>query len=281
MNTIKRGRILRDTSMGEGLIFVDGQQYPFRLESIWKSEFAPKVNAAIDAEFDDQGRLIAVRAAGSQAVAGEQAAQALGAAQDAAKKLAADLQAKGLPVVAEYAQKIGYPTLGALAAVLLGWFFLPAVSINMGPLGKNSVTFYQGLKLLNAQGIEALATLGGGGSAGFYGFLCFLAILAVLLPHVWKDRRAAFGMAAPLALMLLVAVIAYGKISSQMSAGQEALAGFGGAEYQQMAQQAADQAAAEMRKAISIGFGVYLSLAGALYLAWQGLGKSRRPVDGA
>jgi hypothetical protein len=279
MSTTKRGRILRDTSMGEGLIFVDGQQYPFRLESIWKSEFAPKVNAAIDAEFDDQGRLIAVRAASNQAVAGEQAAQALGAAQDAAKKLAADFQAKGLPVVAEYAQKIGYPTLGALTAILVGWFFMPAVSINMGALGKNSVTFYQGLKLLNAQGIEALATLSGGGSAGFYGFLCFLAILAVLLPHVWKDRRAAFGMTAPLALMLLVAVIAYAKISSQMSSGQDAIGQFGGAQYQEMARQQASQMAAEMRKAISIGFGVYLSLAGALYLAWQGWGKSRRTVE--
>ena len=43
---------------------------------------------------------------------------------------------------------VGYPTLGALAAVIHGWFFLPPVSMNMGFLGKNSVTFYQGLKLL-------------------------------------------------------------------------------------------------------------------------------------
>ena len=279
MSTTKRGRILRDTSLGEGLIFVDGEQYPFRLESLWKSEYAPKVNATIDADFDEQGRLIAVRAAGSNAVAGDQAAMALGAARDAAKKMAAEFQAKGLPALVQYAQKIGYPTLGGLAAVLLGWFFLPAVSVNMGMLGNNSVTFYQGLKLLNASGIESLAALSGGGSAGLYGVLCFLAIVAVLLPNVWQDRRASWGMAAPLALMLLVAMLAYFKVSSQISASQDAMGQFGGAQYQEMARQAASQAAAEMRKAISIGLGVYLSIAGALYLAWQGLGRSRRPVD--
>jgi hypothetical protein len=279
MNTNKRGRILRDTSQGEGLVFVDGQQYPFRLESVWKSEYAPKTNAAIDAEFDDHGRLVAVRAVGSPGITGDQAAQALGAAQDAARKFAEEFQAKGLPVVSKYAQMIGYPTLGALAAVIFGWFFLPAVSMNMGFVGRNSVTFYQGLKLLNAEGLEALATLGGGGSAGIYGFLCFVALVAVLLPFVWSDRRAAFGMAAPMALMLLVAIIAYAKISSLTSAGQETAAAFGGVQYQEVARAAASQASAEMRKAISIGFGAYLSLAGGVYLAWKGLGKLRRGIE--
>ena len=146
----------------------------------------------------------------------------------------------------------------------------------MGFLGENSVTFYQGLKLLNASGLESLAALGGGGSAGIYGVLSFVAILAVLLPLAWPDRRAALGMTAPLALMLLVLMVAYFKISSQISASEAALDTFGGAEYQQMARQAARQAAADMRKAISIGFGVYLSIAGALYLAWQGWWSARR-----
>lgn len=274
--TIKRGRILRDTTTGDGLVYVEGKQYPFGLEAHWRSEFAPRVNGVVDAELDEQGRLIALRAVGVQGLAGEQAAQAIGVAQDTAKKLAAELQAKGLPAVSQYARKIGYSTLAALAAVAIGWYFLPAVSMNMGFLGENSVTFYQGLKLLHASGLESLAALSGGGSAGIYGMLSFVAILAVLLPLVWPDRRAAFGMTAPLALMLLVLAVAYLKVSSQISAGQEALGTFGGAEYQQMARQAASQAAAEMRKAVSIGSGVYLSIAGALYLAWQGWQSARR-----
>lgn len=271
MSSIRRGRVLRDTSTGEGLVFVDGAQHPFRLEGMWQSEYAPKVNMAVDVEFDDQGRLVALRSVSAQTAAGEQAAQALGAAQESARKLAAEFQSKGLPVIQQYAQRIGYPILGAIAALVIGWFFLPAVSMDMGFMGKNSVTFYQGLKLLNSGGIAAL----GGGSAGIYGLLCFLSLLAVLLPQVWSDRRAGFGMMSPLVLMLLIGIIGYFKMSSQFSAGTEAAGAFGGAEFQQMAREAARQAAAEMRKAISIGLGTYLSVIAALYLAWQGWSRTR------
>lgn len=271
MSTIKRGRVLRDTNAGEGLVFVDGAQYPFRLEGTWKSEHAPKVNMPVDVEFDEQGRVVALRSVSGQTVAGEQAAQALGAAQDTAKKFAAEFQAKGLPVIQQYAQRIGYPTLGALVALIVGWFFLPAVSLNLGFMGNNSVTFYQGLKLLNSGGIAAL----GGGSAGIYGLLVFVSLVAVLLPQFWSDRRAGFGMAAPLALMLVLGIVGWFKASSQFSGGAEAAANFGGEEFQQMARAAAEQAAAEMRKAISIGLGTYLSVAAAAFLAWQGWRKTR------
>ncbi len=267
MSVIKRGRILRDTSSGEGLVFVDGNQYPFRLENLWKSEFPPKTSMVVDAEFDDQGRLTALRTVAGGSAGGEQAAQAFAAAQATASKVAAEFQSKGLPMILEYARKVGYPTLGALGVIILGWFFLPAISMNMGFLGKNSVTFYQGLKLLNASGIEGLAALTGGGSAGFYGLLCWVSLFAVLLPQVWRDRRATFGQAAPLALMAVVAAIAYFKFQAQFSVGSAA----GGGDYQRMAQQMAQQAAAQMRSAISIGFGAWLSLLGALYLAWQAL----------
>jgi hypothetical protein len=265
--TIKRGRILRDTSTGEGLVFVDGNQYAFRLEGMWKSEFAPKVNTTVDVEFDDAGKVVALRSVSGSNVAGEQAAQALGAAQDKAKQVAAEFQAKGLPVIQEYAQKIGYPVLGALFAVIIGWFFLPAVSADMGFLGKNSVTFYQGLKFLNSGGVAAM----GGGSTGIYGLLCFASLLAVLLPHVWKHPRSGLAMAAPLALMLLVLLISWMKMDDQFNAGLEAAGSFGGEEFRKMAEESAKQAAAEMRKAISLGFGAYLAFAGAIYLAWRGL----------
>lgn len=256
MTTTRRGRVLRDTSSGEGLVFVEGTQYPFKLEGIWKSEFAPKLNMAVDADFDDGGRLVGLRSVAGQAVAGEQAAQAIAAAQESAKKMAAEFQAKGLPAIVELAKRVGYPILGAFAAIVIGWFFLPAISMNLGFLGKNSVTFYQGLKLINSSGFEALEAFAGGGSAGFYGFLCFVSLLAVFLPQIWKDRRASFGLAAPLVLMLLAAIIAYFKMSSQM----------------------AGQAASEMRSALSIGFGGWLALLGSAYLAWQAWRSSKAAV---
>jgi len=253
MSTIKRGRVLRDTSAGEGLVFVDGEQYAFRLEGIWKSEYAPKVNMGVDAEFDEQGRLVALRSVGAGGLAGEQAAQALGAAQESAKRLAAELQSKGLPVFQEYAQRIGYPVLAAFAALVIGWFFLSAVSVDLGFMGKNSVTFWQALKFLNSGGVAAM----GGGSTGFYGLLCVAALLAVLLPQLWPNPRARYGMAAPLALMLLVLIVAYSKMPG--------------------VPQGAEEFAAEIRKAVSIGLGTYLAFAAAIYLAWKGVKGARSP----
>ncbi len=279
MNTSKTGRIQRDTSGGEGLVFIDGRQYAFRLEGMWRSERAPKVDMPVEAEFDAQGTLVALRAAATQAVAGEQAARAFDAAQAGAKHLAAELQAKGLPLVVEYARRVGYPTLGALAIVIVGWFFLPAVSIKLVLMGQGSLSFYDVLGLLNAGGQRGMqAVFAGSGSAGLYGLLCFVSLAAVLLPQVWHDRRAGYGMAAPLLLMLLVGLIAYFKVTSGMSEVQGAFGGKG--EMAKAMQEMADQAAAEMRKAISIGFGVWLSLAASAFLAWRGWQSVRGRTGG-
>lgn len=44
MAVTKKGGVLRDTSGGEGLVFVEGNQYAFQLEGIWRSEYAPRTN---------------------------------------------------------------------------------------------------------------------------------------------------------------------------------------------------------------------------------------------
>ena len=88
MGQIRRGRILRDTAAGNGLVFVDGKQYLFRLEGMWRSEFAPTVNMLVDVEFDERGQLIALRSAPVEAVAAEQTTQAFNAAKASTRTLA-------------------------------------------------------------------------------------------------------------------------------------------------------------------------------------------------
>ncbi|MCP5327724.1 MAG: hypothetical protein H7A15_03545 [Sinobacteraceae bacterium] len=275
----KRGRILRDTQVGDGLVSIDGRQYPFRLEGMWRSEFAPRINGMVEAEFDEHGNLISLRGLDASTIAGEQATQAMDAAQTAAKKLAGNFQSQGLPFIRRYAQHIGCPVLAGFAAVVLGWFFLPFLSAEI-PFGPDiSATFYQTLKLSNAGagtgGIEALTNVldrGGSirGSSGFIGLLCFLALALVFLPQVWKDRRAAWGLFAPLAVFALAMVVVYWRVSSLASAGLDAAGDFGGAEFRQMAKEMAREAAVQMRQAISIGSGLWLSLVGVLLLAWAG-----------
>ena len=58
----KRGKILRDTSAGQGLLIVEGRQYPFSLSGLWKSTMPPHAGMVVEAEFDRSGELLAIRA---------------------------------------------------------------------------------------------------------------------------------------------------------------------------------------------------------------------------
>ena len=283
MGQIRRGRILRDTAAGNGLVFVDGKQYLFRLEGMWRSEFAPTVNALVDVEFDERGQLIALRSAPVEAVAAEQTTQAFNAAKASTRTLAHDVRSDALPAMVQHAQAIGYPTLIALAALLLGWFYFSAVSMSLGSGGRLAATFYQLLKLLNVRGIQDLA---GGGGAGIYGLICFVCCGAVLLPRVWHDRRVHYALLAPLVFMVVIGLLVRHKFAVQMSGFEDAASQFGSQagslgdpRARQFASQFADRIVAQARNSISIDFGAWLSLAAGIYLAWQGIRQAGRDHD--
>ena len=50
-----RGRILRDTNSGPGLLAVNGKQYTFTLEDMWQSEVPPRPGMVVEVSFGAQG----------------------------------------------------------------------------------------------------------------------------------------------------------------------------------------------------------------------------------
>ena len=58
--TRKSGKVLHEPGAGPGLLIVEGQQFPFSLNDLWKSAI-PKVGMAVEAEFNRAGRLVAIR----------------------------------------------------------------------------------------------------------------------------------------------------------------------------------------------------------------------------
>jgi len=142
--------------------------------------------------------------------------------------------------------------------LLIGWFFLSAITVTT-PVGSISVTFWHLLGLINAKNaFEGILQGGGltGSGAGIYGLLAFIAILGPFVHYVWKDKRAYLGGLLPLLFMMLVGLLAHSSFNSALGAsGADANNPF----MQQMRD--------ELAKAISIGFGVYLSTLASLYFA--------------
>jgi len=60
--TRKRGKVLREPGLGPGLLIVEGQQFPFCLQDLWRPDLPPKVGMVVEAEFNRDGLLIAIRA---------------------------------------------------------------------------------------------------------------------------------------------------------------------------------------------------------------------------
>jgi hypothetical protein len=247
----KRGKILRDTSAGNGLIVVDGQQYSFTLEGTWKSEAPPAVGMTVDAEFNDAGQIASLRVVPESQLTKEQAQAALTAAKG-----------KGAEIFSGIVARFGALNLIALLLLIIGWFFLSAVSIQ-SPGGSMSFTFWQLLGFINAKNALDILMQAGTGTAstGIYGFLAFVSLVGPFVHYLWKDKRAVLGGVLPLLFMLIVGIIAHSSVNSAL--------GMGGANdpNNPLAQQVQQQ----VSQAISIGFGVYLSVLACLYFAGMGV----------
>ena len=241
----KRGKILRDTNAGPGLVNVDGQQHQFTLEGMWKSAVPPKPDMAVDVDFATDGTVSSVTAVPESQIAKEQAELVVAAARDKSKAIATAAVAK-----------FGLPTLVATGLLIVGWFFLNTASIQT-PAGSFNYSFWQVLGYVNAGG-AAQAILEGRGSpsTGLYGFLAIVALAGPFLHYFWKDKRAVLGGTLPLLFMLIIALMARSQIGS-----------IGGADTAGIPPEMLQQMRDEAMKAVSIGMGAYLSLLVGLYFS--------------
>ncbi|SDE39941.1 hypothetical protein [Paraburkholderia lycopersici] len=266
----RRARVLRDASAGDGLLSADGRQYPFSLESHWRSDVAPAVNMAVDARFSPAGELIDVRAVSEAAQQQETLNAAVNEAREVATHTLARLRSTGAPVATAFVGRVGYANLAAIALLALGWFAFDTISIRITSVSSIGLTFYDMLRALHS--MNDIAGLEGAtrGSAGFYGLLAWASLALCVAPFFVDARRLWLGLASPLAFGLAVAAGLYWKISTAMSA----LAG-GNDEVSQLASGYARELAAEMFKALSFGFGFYLALAASVFLAVRGVMRYR------
>lgn len=256
----KRGKVVRDTSVGVGLLVADGKQYTFELEGMWLSETAPRVNMVVDVEIDEDSNVLSVTAVPETQLAREQAEVALQLARE-----------KGGKIGKEAMARFGGVTLIAMGALVLGWLVLNMISVRISSDHTQGITFWNVLGMLNNSGGFMEALNGRNTGAGMYGFFAIVCLAGPLLPFIIKDRRASLAGALPLIYMVFAGMMIYASINEGVKEASSAAALFGGQEAARFASSMAEKMARSVLEAMSIGLGGYLSLAASVFFAGRGL----------
>jgi len=228
----KRGKVLRDTTSGPGLLMIEGQQYRFSLQGVWKSETPPKPGMVVDVDMDAQGVIQSIAV-----VPGSQLAQ-----EQAETEAARSRTLLGT---------VGIPTLATAGLLLAAWFFLTAASIQLPFPGTLEFTFWQLLGFLSAGNVPGLLDGRDNIGAGLYGLIAIMAMMGPFIPSFWKDRRALLGGVLPLLFMVIAGIALRSSIHIALDSTH------------------ANQAGNETMKAVSIGVGTYVSMLAGMYLAFR------------
>lgn len=236
-----RGTIVKVPDANPGLLFVNGQQKPFKLEGIWKSPVAPAVNMTVDVDLDAAGSITGVTVVDAQQLNKERLSQLSGVAQERGKE-AAKLAQQGIGALAA---RMGKIALGATVVIWIAWFLLPGAKFDLGLAGAKSFTFWEFLGFdLNDPAAFATGVI----NHGFFSLLGLVAIAAPFAAPFIKDPRAKFLNALPIAYVVIAIVAQRWNIS-----------------------RAAGPVASEVLKSLSIGIGTYVLIIAALALAAQAL----------
>jgi hypothetical protein len=207
----KRGKILRDTASGSGLLMIEGQQYRYP-EGVWQSEAPSKPGLAVDVELDGNGEVRGITVVSEVQLAREQAGLATVKARQSR--------------IARMPARISLLQFAAAGFLAIAWFFLPAVSVQLPFPGRLDLTFWQILEFLNAGSASEFLDARGNSGAGLYGVAALIAWTAPFLRRVWKRSLALLGGLQPLAFMVAVAFVF--RSSIEAAAGRAITLGSGG-----------------------------------------------------
>jgi hypothetical protein len=222
-----------------GIVTAGGKRYEFDIDH-WQGNVAPATNMTVDVTIDD-GELATLTPVSEADLARESLAAMTGEGSRYAKAIFADV---GKDVA------IGY------GAFLFIGLFVSLVSTE-GPVDVK-VTLADLLS-----GDIAHAALGGGSGRGV--LLVLLATATIGVPYFWKHRLAPLAFAVPLMFTTLALWPLYREHRRQ----QEALEAMG--EFGEAMSRMAEQMGAQTSAFDTIGFGAWLLVATAIFLAFKGI----------
>jgi hypothetical protein len=162
----------------------------------------------------------------------------------------------------------------AIVCVVFGWFLVDTLVVTLGSL-QHGVRFYD-ISAVIADPSRMFFALQGSLHRTFFIPLCMACILAPLLPHFRSVRVLWLSYVAPLALMVICAVLLYSRTSGEFIAAP-GNAGRVGGNLIQFANDLVHHGGDLVARHVSIGVGGYLALVAAIVLALRGVRRFRNP----
>jgi hypothetical protein len=133
--------------------------------------------------------------------------------------------------------------------LLISWCSLTALSIHLPFAGSVELTFWQVLGYLNAGGLRQISEMASTPDTGVLGFAAILMLAGPLVHFFSADRRAALGGFLPLGFILYIAYMAQSSIGERVH------------------EQVQTRFPREIFGATSIGFGTYVFMSLAIFMA--------------
>ena len=241
---VERGLIQKDTSMGDGVVSVNGKQFIFQLLGMWRSPQPPRAGMAVDVTFDEAGVPVSLESVPDSKLAKEQAEMALTGAKR-----------HGVAVAGTLKLRFGLPVIAGELVMLIAFFVMPNLSVG-GGFGGQSFT-----------GWDAIGFNVNTMSANDHGILSLLAIVGLLAPLAVtfvKNAWARWLFAAPLLFSILAVMTIVWEIESAGRTASNAAGDVFGSEV-------ARQVSNSLGQMLHIGIGAYLVFLCAVFLATRAL----------
>lgn len=237
---VKRGRILRDTNIGAGMLTVEGVQYTFTLENMWRSDVPPRTGMTVDVQFNADGAPEAVHAVSEGQIAKELAQKTLSGALRQGETVGSGMKAR-----------FGVVLLVVEALLLISFFLLPNLLVG-DAFRRRALTGWE------AVGLDMATQM-----PNDHGLLSLLAIVCLFAPIAvpfLKIPLVRWLFIAPLSFVVIALITLYSQVQN---VGRAASQGMG----ELLGGAAARQMSHEITGMFTPSLGAYLVLICSVYFA--------------
>jgi hypothetical protein len=164
----------------------------------------------------------------------------------------------------------------AIGLTFAGWFLFDTLHVAWGPL-ERSVRFYD-LAVVVGTPVRLFTGVEGhrGVSTVVLTSLCLVTLLVASLAHFWRGRRAWMFLGAPAALMFVVALLLYVRVSDDALIARLSAPDTIGSDLRHITTHLLQHLRANAARSVSLAPGAYVASLGSLLLLVLGIRKRRR-----